>query len=369
MRYGYDWRPYVPVGQKRAQARRFADKLAKKQKRERQPIEIEGRHIAKSFWGKAWCDHLKSLSDYANRLPRGGTYVRNGSVVDLVIKPGLVNAVVAGSDPYEVSIKINKLGKKIWDSIKKDCSSSIDSLIDLLGGRLSDGVMHRLTDRKSGCFPSARQIEMDCSCPDWSSCCKHIAAVMYAIGSRLDSEPALLFLLRGVNQEELISQAVSKENLANELTAGAGSSDLAGDELGAIFGIDLESSTEVNVAAKRSKTKTALRTNSRRAISAKPVSQKKPTVKTANKASKKSAKKVSKRKTAAAVASEKTKTVVKKKSVKKKKVAAKKVTPNKAANKRTATKKSRLDQAVPQRRPGKQKRKLSQNKRRPRNHK
>ena len=94
MRYGYEWRPYVPVGQKKANARRFAVKLAKKQERECQPIEIEGRKIAKSFWGKAWCDHLESLSGYSNRLPRGGTYVRNGSVVDLVIKPGMVHAVV-----------------------------------------------------------------------------------------------------------------------------------------------------------------------------------------------------------------------------------------------------------------------------------
>ncbi len=210
MRYGYDWQPYIPVGEKKAKARRFADKLAKKQKRDRQPIEIQGRKIAKSFWGKAWCDHLESLSDYANRLPRGATYVRNGSVVDLVIQPGKVDAVVAGSEPYEVTISINKLKKKTWENIKKDCSSAIDSLIDLLGGRLSDGVMQRLTEKKSGCFPAANQIEMECDCPDWSMCCKHIAAVMYAIGSRLDSEPELLFLLRGVSQEELITSSCFK---------------------------------------------------------------------------------------------------------------------------------------------------------------
>ena len=134
-------------------------------------------------------------------------------------------------NPYEISISIKKLDKETWGNIKKDCSSSIDSLIDLLGGRLSDGVMQRLTDKKSGCFPSARQIEMDCSCPDWSMCCKHIAAVMYAIGSRLDSEPDLLFLLRGVNQEELISQAISKENLDSELAAGSSDIDKRGSGL------------------------------------------------------------------------------------------------------------------------------------------
>jgi len=276
MRYGYDWQPYISVGEKRAKARIFADKLAKKQKRDRQPIEIQGRKIAKSFWGKAWCEHLESLSDYANRLPRGATYVRNGSVVDLVIQPGKVDAVVAGSEPYEITISINKLKKKTWDNIKKDCSSTIDSLIDLLAGRLSDGVMQRLTEKKSGCFPSASQIEMECNCPDWSMCCKHIAAVMYAIGSRLDSEPELLFLLRGVNQEELINQAVSKENLDAELTDGS-SSDLESEDLGSIFGIELDSSLTVDAATKP-KSKSA---SGNAKLRQKPAAKRKPATKAA----------------------------------------------------------------------------------------
>ncbi len=282
MRYGYGWQPYVSVGEKLAKARRFADKLARKQKRDRQPIEIQGRKIAKSFWGKAWCDHLESLSDYANRLPRGATYVRNGSVVDLIIQPGRVDAVVAGSNPYRITISIDKLKKETWVAIKKDCSSAIDSLIDLLGGRLSDGVMQRLTEKKSGCFPSAKQIEMECDCPDWSMCCKHIAAVMYAIGSRLDSEPELLFLLRGVNQEELISQAVSKENLDAELTDGS-SSDLESEDLGSIFGIELESSP-TDVAATKSKSRSAsgnAKPRRKGAAKRKSAARKKPVTKTA----------------------------------------------------------------------------------------
>ena len=335
MRYGHEWRTYVPVGQKKAKARKFADKLAKKQKRDRRPIEIEGRKIARSFWGKAWCDHLESLSDYANRLPRGATYVRNGSVVDLVIKPGKVNAIVAGSDPYEISISIDKLNKKTWNNIKKDCSSAIDSLIDLLGGRMSDGVMRRLTDMKSGCFPSAGQIELDCSCPDWSVCCKHIAAVMYAIGSRLDSEPELLFLLRGVDQQELISQAVSKENLDQELAAGL--SDLANEDLGAIFGIDLDSPTEAEGATSPSKTKSASRTTKRRrkVAAKKAVAKKKPVSK---KTSKKTVKKAVKKKTA--TASTKKKTGIKNKSVAVKKSARKKISRKQTAPQKTAIKTS-----------------------------
>ena len=327
MQYGYEWRPYVPVGQKKFNARRFADKLAKKQKRDRQPIEIQGRKIASSFWGKAWCDHLESLSDYANRLPRGATYVRNGSVVDLVIKPGKVDAVVAGSDPYEITISISKLNKETWDKIKKDCSSAIDSLIDLLGGRLSDGVMQRLTDKKSGCFPSAHEIEMDCSCPDWSTCCKHIAAVMYAIGSRLDSEPELLFLLRGVNQEELISQAISKENLDAELAAG--SSDIDNEDLGSIFGIEMDLLPPVETAPKPPKSKSASRNARPRrkaAVIRKPAT-----------------KKTTKQKTTTKIAATKKKTSVKKKMEAKK--ATRTNNSTKRTAKQTATKKKKMKPA------------------------
>ena len=158
-------------------------------------------------------------------------------------------------------IFIKKLDKKTWNSIKKDCARSIDSLLDLLSGRLSDGVMQRLTDQQRGCFPAVRQIEMQCDCPDWSACCKHIAAVMYGIGSRLDSEPELLFLLRGVNQEELINQAVSKENLARELQAESG--DLASEDLGAIFGIELDSNPEIKASTKRTSRNSKPRSASR----------------------------------------------------------------------------------------------------------
>ncbi len=329
MRYG--WRTYVPVGQKLSKARKLAAKVAKKQKRATQPIAITGRTIAKSFWGKAWCDHLESLSDYANRLPRGRTYVRNGSVVDLVIQPGVVNAIVAGSAPYKVAISVKKLDKKSWSDIKRDCSSSIDSLIDLLGGRLSDGVMQRLIDAKSGCFPAARQISMSCSCPDWSACCKHIAATMYAIGSRLDAEPELLFLLRGVNQEELIGQAVSKENLSQELAAGSG--DLGGEDLGELFGIELDSDSDSKpkMTAKRKKSKATARTKKPRP---KKTAGRKPTGKKTGKrvakaASKKTAKKARRKVTGKTVRTKSTVAVT----------SAKKKTAKKKASKKKASKK------------------------------
>jgi len=240
MSWGQQWAPYVSVGDKLNKAVRHAAQLAKKQKREREPVSIQGRAIAKTFWGKAWCNNLTAYQDYSNRLPRGATYVRNGSVVDLIIKPKKIEAIVAGSAPYTVKIDITELDKHRWKSIRSECSESIDSLLDLLSGRLSDGVMKQLTDQKTGLFPSPREIRMSCSCPDSSSCCKHLAAVMYGVGARLDNQPELLFLLRGVDHQELVSQAMAAGNLDRELTSGSGGLD--SQDLGAIFGIELENS-------------------------------------------------------------------------------------------------------------------------------
>lgn len=234
------WGPYVSVGEKLNKAAKKAAALAKKQKREPSPVKVQGRNIAKTFWGKAWCDNLTAYQDYSNRLPRGATYVRNGSVVDLVISPKKIEAIVAGSDPYTVKIEITALDSKRWKAIRSECSESIDSLLDLLSGKLSDGVMKRLTDQKTGLFPAPREIKMSCSCPDYSSCCKHLAAVMYGIGARLDSQPELLFLLRGVDHQELVSQAIAAGNLDRELST-SGSSGLDTNDLGAIFGIELDS--------------------------------------------------------------------------------------------------------------------------------
>ena len=221
MSWGYEWRPYVPVAQRRAQALAYATKLAKKEKRDVCPVQISKRTIASTFWGRAWCDNLEQYSDFANRLPRGRTYVRNGSVVDLQIEAGKVRAIVGGSDVYKVRVSIKTLAKPIWTRVKRDCAQGIDSLIDLLQGRFEDGVMKRLTHPEDGLFPRPKEIEMDCSCPDWAVLCKHVAAVLYAVAARLDTEPQLLFTLRDVDHTELISQAVAAENLERSLTAGA----------------------------------------------------------------------------------------------------------------------------------------------------
>lgn len=236
--YSGDFREYVPVGQRIAEAQNYAATIARKQKRTTAPVTIHGRKIATTFWGQAWCDNLLAYSDYSNRLPRGATYVRNGSVVDLVIRPRRIEAIVAGSDVYTVAIDIVGLKAATWNSIKRDCTTAIDSLLELLAGRFSDSVMQRLTRQDGGLFPTPKEIDMSCSCPDRSYCCKHLAAAMYGVGSRLDDQPELLFTLRNVDPQELVSTAVADGSLDRQL--GAGDASLQDQDLEAIFGIDLD---------------------------------------------------------------------------------------------------------------------------------
>ena len=225
--------PYVPVGARRARALLEMRRL-RARGLDVQPVELKGRTIARSFWGRRWCEHLESFSDYANRLPRGRTYVRNGSVCHLEIRAGGVDAMVAGTDLYRVTVRIRKLGKPAWKAVKTACAGQIGSVLELLQGRLSDHVMDVVTDRDTGLFPKPRQIELACDCPDWATMCKHAAAVLYGVGSRLDDRPELLFLLRGVDEAELIAADMA-------LPRGTSTADtLADDDLADIFGIDLD---------------------------------------------------------------------------------------------------------------------------------
>src|SRR5215831_13219407 len=234
MAFWGEWPRYVPVAERRAKARREMDKLRKKGKAI-QPVALDGRTIARSFWGKGWYDHLESFADYANRLPRGRTYVRNGSVCHLDIRPGRIEAIVSGSELYQITIRIKELKAATWRSIKDKCAGHIGSMLELLQGKLSDQVMAIVTNRSHGLFPRPGEIALDCSCPDWADMCKHVAAVLYGVGSRLDSRPELLFLLRGVDAQELIAAEI-----ALPAAVGAVGDTLADDQLGAIFGIDLD---------------------------------------------------------------------------------------------------------------------------------
>ncbi|MEI6784631.1 MAG: SWIM zinc finger family protein [Verrucomicrobiota bacterium] len=236
----YGFRPYVSVAERRAKAAREMAKLAKKGKAIR-PVHISGRTIAHTFWGKAWCDNLESYMDYENRLPRGRTYVRNGSVVHLDIRAGEIEATVSGSELYKVNISIAPAAKAKWKRLCQECSGAIGSLVELLRGRFSDHVMGIITRKETGLFPAPEEIELKCSCPDWATMCKHVAAVLYGVGARLDQSPELLFLLRSVNHEELITQAGTATDLAGKTTSAG--PELAESEIGAVFGIELDSQT------------------------------------------------------------------------------------------------------------------------------
>jgi uncharacterized Zn finger protein len=214
-------------------------KIAKLRKsgRDIEPIEVAGRKIAKTFWGSAWCDNLEAYSDYANRLPRGRTYVRNGSVIDLQIAGGRISALVSGSDFYEVELGIEPLATRKWKRIRSQCAGRIDSLVELLRGQISDAVMEIVTRPGEGLFPTPKEISLDCSCPDWATMCKHVAAALYGVGARLDHAPEMLFALRGVEAAEMVADAVDQAPIQRKTGRGRV---LAADDLSSVFGVDIE---------------------------------------------------------------------------------------------------------------------------------
>src|SRR6266849_6587810 len=236
----WGWKPYVSVAERR---RKASNEMAKRKKKGLavSPVIVDGRTIAKTFWGKAWCENLERYSDFANRLPRGRTYLRNGSVIDLQIKPGEIKALVSGSEIYRVAVKVTPVTKARWQSICTDCAGAIDSLIELLQGRFSKGVMERVCRQKTGLFPTPGEIKLSCSCPDWADMCKHVAAVLYGIGARIDQQPDLLFRLHKVDEKELIAKAGNALPLTRQ--APAAGKVLGDEDLSALFGLDLAQGT------------------------------------------------------------------------------------------------------------------------------
>jgi uncharacterized Zn finger protein len=236
---GWDFRPFVSVATKRALAARALAKLTKKNGRKPEPILVTNRrrHIATTFWGQAWCDNLERYADFANRLPRGRTYVRNGSVVDLVVGKGKVEARVVGSELYEVTIRMAPMAKARWRRVVARCAGKIGSLVGLLRGELSTDVMAVLADARQGLFPAPREMTLECSCPDWADMCKLVAAVLYGVGVRLDESPALFFTLRQVDETELLSSAASGAVPRTHRSTGTL---IAIDKLADVFGIEIE---------------------------------------------------------------------------------------------------------------------------------
>ena len=244
-RYDDDYRrrgyyPTAPtVGEKRAKAASSVAKLEKKGK-QLQPVVIEGRAIATSWWGKAWCRNLELYADYSNRIGRGRSYVRSGAVIDLRIGKGVGEALVQGSrvKPYKVVVTIAPLSERIWDQIVKRCNRSIATLEALAGGTFPKELGDLFNAAQEGLFPAPREIDFTCTCPDWASMCKHVAAVLYAIGNRLDSDPLLFFTLRDIDFSQLIKRSVDEKVQSMLAHAAAPSTrKLSPEEAAKLFGL------------------------------------------------------------------------------------------------------------------------------------
>ncbi len=247
MGYDYGGYPvYVPVRERAAKAAKHAAALEKKGQK-LSPVVLEGTRIAGTFWGKAWCDNLEGYSDYANRLPRGRTYVRNGPSSICTSSRGRSTRWCTGSSLYTVTIGIGAVDPARWKAVVKACSGAIDSVVELLQGKLSKAVMEVISSKETGLFPAPRQIHFRCSCPDWASMCKHVAAVLYGVGARLDTQPELLFRLRGADPTELIAVAAKGAVLGGKAPA---KERRLGADLADVFGIDLEPEVPAPAKAK-----------------------------------------------------------------------------------------------------------------------
>ena len=239
---------YVSVAEKKAKAAKKLKQLQKKRS-DIQPIVIEGNTLAKTWWGKAWNSNLTKYADYSNRVGRGRSYLRHGAVLDLKIESGTVKALVQGSrsTPYRVDISIQKISKANWNNIKEACQGKIDSLQELLQGKFPKALAETFTTKEHGLFPSPKEITFDCSCPDWATMCKHVAAALFGIGSRLDDDPMLFFKLRGIDGNELVAQAV-KDNTNQLLEKAKKKTKRVLDDINIsdVFGIDMDADPVVN---------------------------------------------------------------------------------------------------------------------------
>jgi len=255
---GYSEFPaYVSIAEKRAKAEKSLTKLKKKNPSIK-PVILQGTAIASSWWGKSWNKNLEGYADYSNRIGRGRSYVRNGAVLDLQIRPGQVAALVQGtrSKPYSVTIEITGIAPAAWESLKKACAGKLDSLPELLAGKFPKALGELFTERGKGLFPSPKNIRFSCTCPDYASMCKHVAAALYGVSARLDTEPGLFFTLRKVEIAELVSEAVqSKSKELLDKAKKKSSRVMEDSDLSAIFGIQLDESPAKSPGKRKPKTK------------------------------------------------------------------------------------------------------------------
>jgi uncharacterized Zn finger protein len=233
----YDFGEYVPVAKKKEKAIKEIEKLRKKDS-DLSPVIIEGRKIAKTWWGNAWCKNLEYYADYSNRIGRGSAYIKNGFVVDLKIFEGLVTGKVMGTRLYKIEIKIDLLDETRKKLIIEAVGRRIDSVSDLIDGKFPKDFGDLFLTQKKGLFPSPNEIHMSCSCPDWADMCKHVAAVLYGVGARLDQDPLLFFKLRGVDVNTFIKTSIDEKLNSLMKNAGKATKRVINDaDISEIFGV------------------------------------------------------------------------------------------------------------------------------------
>ena len=242
-RYRSEFPRYVTMAERIRQAKKATSALEKKGVTV-EPVVINGREIARTWWGRAWNRNLECYADYGNRLPRGRSYARNGSVLDLKIAANAITSLVAGSrtKPYKVSIAIKPLNKKVKQSLMKKSRSSLDSMQALLSGEFPADLKESFLEKGIGLFPSPREIEFSCSCPDWAAMCKHVAATLYGTAARLDEKPELFFSLRGIRTDDFVGKMVKRESrkmLKRAKVKSARIIKAKDEDISKLFGIDM----------------------------------------------------------------------------------------------------------------------------------
>lgn len=242
MQYYDEYPEYVPVGERRARAEKKLKQL-QKTKPHIKPVIIAGSTLATTWWGKSWNSNLERYADYSNRIGRGRSYVRHRAVLDLRLTRGKITALVQGSrtQPYDVVITVDTLNAGNWETLRQACAGCFDSLSELLAGTFPQALKEMFFEKGAGLFPSPREIHFDCSCPDWATMCKHVAAALYGVGARLDEDPSFFFTLRGINVDDLITQTVADTAQTLLRKAQRPSDNILEDvDLGAVFGIQLD---------------------------------------------------------------------------------------------------------------------------------
>lgn len=172
--------------------------------------------FGKTWWASQWIAALERLVD-PGRLTRGRSYARSGQVLNLDLQPGRVNSRVQGSraSPYRVQIEIKPLSDKEWERVADAMAEQAIFAAKLLSGEMPQSIEEAFASAKVSLFPASRgDLQTDCSCPDWSNPCKHIAAVFYLLGEQFDADPFLLFRLRGKGKEEIVAMLRARRTAA-----------------------------------------------------------------------------------------------------------------------------------------------------------